>query len=166
MQVPIRKSESRRVFEKPDHNMTEFKFLELKNKLERLKIRRPKLAAEVKRLAEMGDFSENAGYQLAKGQLRGLNNRLLEIENQLKFATIIKPAKNPTQVGLGNFVTLEVNGREKKFQILGSSETNPTQGVISHNSPLGSALIGRQISEVFKIKLPDREIEYKIIKIE
>ncbi len=166
MQVPIRKSEARRVFERPDHNMTEFKFLELKNKLESLKIRHPKLAAEVKRLAEMGDFSENAGYQLAKGQLRGLNNRILEIENQLKFATIISPDKNSEKVGLGNFVTLEINGRKKKFQILGSTETNPSQGIISHNSPLGAALIGKHISDSFKVNLGNKEVEYKILKIE
>jgi predicted RNase H-like nuclease (RuvC/YqgF family) len=83
MQVPIRKKETY-VKPKPDPYLTEEKFQELQRKLESLKKRHPGLSAEVKRLAEMGDFSENAGYQLAKGRLRALNQRILELEVQLR----------------------------------------------------------------------------------
>ncbi len=58
-----------------------------------MKAKQPGLAQEVSRLAEGGDFSENAGYQTAKWQLRGLNQAVLDLEEQLKMAIIIKPNK-------------------------------------------------------------------------
>ncbi len=76
MQVPIRKKETY-IKPKPDPYLTEAKFQELQNKLEKFKTyTRPRAAEEVKRLAEMGDFSENVGYQVAKGRLRGLNQKI------------------------------------------------------------------------------------------
>ncbi len=165
MQVPIRKKETY-IKPKPDPYLTEAKFIELKNKLERLKTHtRPQAALEVKRLAEMGDFSENVGYQVAKGRLRGLNQRILEIEDHLKNALIFYPNKNTQVVQLGHTVILEINGKQKTYTILGSSETNPTGGVISHNSPIGSALLGHRVGDEVKVTLTDKEIIYKIIKI-
>jgi transcription elongation factor GreA len=165
MQVPIRKKETY-IKPKPDPYLTEAKFIELKNKLAKLKdYTRPQAAQEVKRLAEMGDFSENVGYQVAKGRLRGLNQRILEIEDHLKNAIIFRPNKNTQVIQLGHTVTLEINGKQKIYTILGSSETNPSAGVISHNSPIGSALLGRKVGEKVKVKLADKEIDYTIIKI-
>lgn len=165
MRVPIRKSE-KYTHLKTDPYITQAKFDELKIKLNRLlKINRPQEAEEVKRLALMGDFSENAGYQIAKGRLRGINQRILDIENLLKSAEIIHQDKNSQEVQMGNFVTLERNGQAKTYQILGSEETNPLTGVISYNSPLGSALIGKSVGDTVKMALSDKTIEYKITKI-
>lgn len=165
MQLPFRKP-GKYTHLKPDQHLTETKFNELKNKLERLKFNRPRLADEVKRLAEMGDFSENAAYQIAKGRLRGVNQGILEIENQLKNAIIIKPDKNTETVQFGSSVTVETASREKTYLILGSTETNPGRGVISSRSPIGSALIGKRIGDQMRVKLADKIVEYKIIKIE
>ncbi len=165
MQVPIRKKETY-IKPKPDPYLTEAKFQELQDKLEKLKTHtRPRAAEEVKRLAEMGDFSENVGYQVAKGRLRGLNQKILEIEDHLKNAIIFRPNKNTQVVQLGHQVTIESNGQQKIYTILGSSETDPTAGVISHNSPIGAALLGRQVGEIVTIKLVDKEKKFKIIKI-
>lgn len=148
-----------------DPHITEAKYLELKNKLERLKNHsQPKAISEVKRLAEMGDFSENAAYQIAKGRLRGINRGILEITDHLKRALIIKPQKTET-VQIGSNITVLVNEKLKDYQILGSSETDPTRGVISHNSPIGSALLGRRVGDIVKIKLADKEVEYRIVEI-
>ncbi|MFA5109252.1 MAG: transcription elongation factor GreA [Patescibacteria group bacterium] len=167
MQVPIRKSEQHNKRTKLDPYMTEEKFVELKNKLARLKnFRRPQEAAEVKRLAEMGDFSENTGYQLAKGRLRGINQRIIELEEHLNRAEIIKPTKNTETVALGSRVTVKNASREKTYLVLGSAETDPAAGIISHNSPLGAALIGRHTGDKIKIQLADKETEFEIIKIE
>ncbi len=165
MQVPHRKKETY-VKPKPDPYLTELKFTELKNELERLiKVVRPRESTEVKRLAEMGDFSENAGYQFAKGRLRGINQRILDLEYQLKNAVIFQPNKNTQVLGLGHRVTVEINGQEKTYTILGGTETDPTAGVISHNSPIGSGLLGHRVGDSVKIKIGEREREYKIIKI-
>jgi transcription elongation factor GreA len=165
MQTPRRKP-GRYSGLKPDPYLTEDKYQELSAKLERLKKHsQPKAIEEVKRLAEMGDFSENAAYQIAKGRLRGINQAIIDIAEHLKQAIIIKPQKSPT-VRIGSTVTVSVGGREKTYTILGSSETDPIRGVISHNSPLGAGLIGCRVGETEKIRLNDREVEYRIISID
>ena len=164
MQTPYRRKETY-VKPKPDPYLTKEKFNELKNKLKRMKATHPHLSAEVKRLAEMGDFSENAGYQEAKRRLRSLNQRIMELETHLKTAIIFQPSKNTDKVNLGHRVTIESENKQKTYQILGGTETNPAAGIISHNSPLGAALIGHQVGDIIKIKLTNREKVFKIIKI-
>jgi transcription elongation factor GreA len=166
MRTPIRKP-GKYTHLKPDPNLTEEKYNELQEKLEKLKkFSRPNAAVEVRRLAEMGDFSENAAYQIAKGRLRGINQRILDIEDHLKRAVIIKPSNNINKVQLGCKVTVEANNKLKTYLILGSAETNPAEGIISHNSPLGSALMGRKIGDMIKVELSNKEVEYKIVEIE
>ncbi|MCU0679106.1 MAG: GreA/GreB family elongation factor [Planctomycetes bacterium] len=151
---------------KSDPHMTPAKLAELKNELKRLKDSQPSLIAEVGRLASDGDFSENAAYQTAKGRLRGLNQRLLDVGNMVKRAIIIEPGFNRGVVGLGSAVTVEKSGQRQTYRILGSSETDPARGVISQNSPLGAALLGRSTGEIVRVRLKDKETEYKIIEIE
>lgn len=165
MRVPIRKP-GKYTHDQPDLHFTEAKFLELKKKLEKLiKVTRPEVATEVRRLAEMGDLSENAGYQIAKGRLRGINEKINELEKLVHHAIIIDPKKNTDIVEVGHVVTIEINGQLKTFTILGSSETNPSQGIISHNSPMGSALIGHRVGEKISFTSGERIIACKIVKI-
>lgn len=166
MRVPYRKPGKYSQM-KSDPLLTEGKILELKNKLNRLKnVSRPRATEEVKRLAELGDFSENVEYQIAKGRLRGINDNIVKIENQLKNAVVIPHQKQTDTVELGNKVTIENGKMQKSYQILGSVETNPQKGIISHNSPIGAALMGRKVGEVIKIKIGDKETVYKIVRIE
>lgn len=130
------------------------------------KITHPKLAEEVKRLAQFGDFSENAEYQIAKGKLRGLNQRILEIEYQISHAQVIKPSSNTKRVSVGHFVTVEFQGQRKTYQILGSTESSPGTGVISRNSPLGEALLGAKVGEEVLVKLKDRDNKYRVVSID
>jgi transcription elongation factor GreA len=150
-----------------DPMMTQEKFDELKNKLERLKkISQPKAASEVSRLAELGDFSENTEYQMAKWKLRGINNSILTIDNQLQQAIIIPSNQQSDTVCIGHRVTLQDGDKKKTYQILGSSETSPQKGIISHNSPIGSAILGHRVGDVVEIKLANKDVKYKIMKIE
>ncbi len=150
---------------RPDHHITKKKYNKLAAELYKLKnhVRHP-LIKEVKRLALMGDFSENAAYQIAKGRLRGVNQRMIDIENMLNGSMIIKASQNHS-VQLGNIVTVEINKKQKQFQILGSTETNPNQGIISHNSPIGEALMNKKVGENFVITINNKEVSYKIINI-
>jgi len=166
MRIPYRKPGKYSQIQS-DPVLTKEKEVEIKRQMDRLKnTSRPRAAAEVARLAELGDFSENVEYQLAKGRLRGINNRILILENQLRQAVIITPQPQTGTVGLGHTVTIESDGRERTYQILGAAETNPKQGIISHNSPIGAAIIGRKVGETVRIKLAKRDVEYKILKIE
>lgn len=134
-----------------DNAMSQEKHDELERKLNAVKKKRPALAQEVSRLAELGDFSENVEYQLAKGKLRGVNSAILKIEYQINHSEIIKPKNNGT-IQLGNIVTIKTNKGEKTYTILGATEANPSKGIISHQSPLGSALLGHKIGDVIDIK--------------
>lgn len=144
--------------------MTEGKLNELKAKLAKVKAAQPQAAAEVARLAELGDFSENAEYQMAKGKLRGMLSTVARLENQINQAEIITLKDNDT-VQLGSTVTVEVNGEQKTLQVLGSSETKPEKGIISHNSPIGAALLGSRVGETVTIQLAKKEVTYRIVAI-
>jgi transcription elongation factor GreA len=166
MRVPTRRAD-KLPRQKSDPSITPEKFQELSRTLKNLlEFKRPKEAAEVKRLAEMGDFSENAGYQMAKSRLRGINKRIDDISDLLKRAEIINPNNKSGKIELGNLITLERAGKQKKYRLLGSAETDPQNGIISHNSPLGSSLLGKKIGDQIQIILEERTIEYKIINIE
>lgn len=166
MQTPYRKP-GKYALQAQDPFLSPEKLETIKNKLEKLLKTRYPLAAEVSRLAELGDFSENVEYQLAKGKLRGVNSMILKLENQIKNAVIINPKNNTGIVQLGNKVTLLLDsGETKTYQILGSAETNPKKGIISQNSPLGILLLGKKVGDVFGVNLKDKIVEYKIVKIE
>jgi transcription elongation GreA/GreB family factor len=164
MRTPTRKP-GKYTHLKPDPYLTKEKIRELKDRLERMKKIQPKLAAEVKRLASDGDFSENAAYQIAKGRLRGLNQKVIDTENHLKSAIVITHKNNKSIVQIGSTVEVEIEGKQKTFTILGSSETNPTGGIISRNSPIGSSILNKKIGDIVKVKLKNKEVEYKIKKI-
>ncbi|HAT03216.1 MAG TPA: transcription elongation factor GreA [Candidatus Magasanikbacteria bacterium] len=165
MQTPYRKL-GKYAKQTPDPFLSKDKIVEIERKLARLKKTQPQAAAEVSRLAELGDFSENVEYQLAKGRLRSIINTILKLENQLRNAVLIEPEKGAGRVSVGNTVRVSVGGIDKMYQILGSAETNPQKGIISHNSPIGSALIGHQIGDIVSIDIAGKHVEYKILKIE
>jgi transcription elongation factor GreA len=164
MQIPYRKPTQ---FSNliPDPHITQEKFNELTRKLERLiTITRPQAAAEVSRLAELGDFSENAEYQLAKGRLRGINSSILKIQHHLNNAIIFTP-QSSDRVQLGSRVTVTDGEQQKTFQIVGSSEINILKGIISHHSPIGAALMDHMVGETVIIKLAHKKITYTILTI-
>ena len=165
MQIPKRKSENNSQGTYDPH-ITSQKADEMRKELERLiKISRPRVSNEVAEHAKLGDFSENAAYQMAKAKLRGINNRILVLQDKLNNAIIINCA--PTEcVQLGSQVTVEVNGAQKNFQILGSQETNPQKGIISHLSPIGAVLLGHKLNDEVEIEINGQNLKYKIIKIE
>ncbi len=135
------------------------------NLVKLIKVIRPKLANEVAEHAKLGDFSENAAYQMAKGKLRGVNNRILVLQNNLNKAIIIKTDKKNKTVCLGCQVKVETNGQQSIYTILGSQETNPDNCIISHLSPIGSALLGHRAGDKVEVEINDKIIKYKIIEI-
>jgi len=165
MRVPIRKA-GQYTNMKPDPNMTKEKFDELQASLKKLKeVSQPRAVAEVKRLALMGDFSENHAYQMAKGKLRGINQRISDLEKLLLEANIIENKKSSVVV-MGSVVTLDFAGQKKQYRILGSLEADPAAGVISYSSPLAQILLGKCVGDTAELKTEQKTTVYKIIKIE
>ena len=149
MQLPKRKP-GKYTHGVEDLIITQKKFDQLDRTAKKLKAERPQAAAEVSRLAEMGDFSENAGYQQAKWHLRRLNNKLTKIEFILNHAEIIQETDNSV-VSIGNTVTITTSKGVKTYTILGSSEINIEKGIISHSSPVGKSLLGCKVGDSIKI---------------
>lgn len=165
MRVPIRKAGAYSDL-KADNYLTQDKFLELQNKLNKLKeITRPKWIKEMRVAASDGDFSENASYQIAKAKLRGTNQKIDDLEYLISRAQIIPEKLDNAVVRLGHKVVLLKDQEKFIFHILGATETNPDKGIISFSSPLGQALLGKKVGDLIKVKLVDRELVYKVLEI-
>lgn len=138
----------------------------LKKELDHLKnVKRKEVAERIKYAASFGDISENAAYDEAKEAQAFVEGRIQELKEIISQAKIIKK-ENGGKVGLGSIVQLKSNDEKEKFQIVGEEEIDIQQGKISHQSPLGKALLGKTKGEKIKIKTPNGSTEYKILKIE
>lgn len=150
MRLPTRKSEILRSTKKvTDVFLSSAAIQRYKDELRDLiKNQRQPAIKEVQRTAEMGDFSENAAYQMAKGRLRQLNSRITSLEEKIKNAVVIKPNASG-RVSLGSTVTFTMGGKKTTYQILGAQEANPAHEKISYLSPLGTLLLGKTAGEKF-----------------
>jgi len=167
MRIPTRRGEKLKHQIEEDHFLTPAAILRFKKELERLlKTERKEAIAEVQRLAEMGDFSENVGYQVAKATLRRINNRILILEDKLKRAVpILSGPDSEGRIRVGSTVVLEKDDKRFTYEILGSQETNPSRGRISYLSPLGAVLIGKKVEETAIFINGAQEVIYKIIEV-
>lgn len=168
MQTPKRRSEQQRLAQqRTDHHLTADAIAALQRELVVCKTRLPRLAEETQRMREMGDLSENAGYQTAKAQLTRVNFRILEIEDELKHAVVItRGASAGGRVRIGSTVTVRTGDRELTFEILGSKESNPTRGRISHSSPLGSALMDHTTGAHVTVTVNGKATTYTIVAVQ
>ena len=167
MRVPTRRSEQLAASKKLDEDlhMTPGAIERMKRDLVRLlETERPDMIKEVHRTAEMGDFSENFAYQQAKHALRRINSRIMTLEDKIKRAIPIVKGDNDT-VQLGSTVTVDANGRVQTFEMVGPHETNPTRGRISHQSPLGRALVGHRAGESVTVAAGEKELTYVIVSV-
>jgi len=164
MRVPFRQP-GKYALIKPDRHITQIKFDKLEAQLAKLLVTRQTAIDEVQKYAFEGDFSENAPYQIAKGRLRGINQKILEIEDALSHAEIIKTSGQKHTVQLGCSVTIKINNETKTYQILGSAETNPQAGIISFRSPFGEALMGHKINDIITLQIGKKEVTCQIVKI-
>lgn len=142
----------------------------LQDRLAKLKRDLPGFAEEAARTAAYGDRSDSSEYKEAKGILRRTHRQIFSIEDQLKRVVAIP--SGPGEAGtvqLGCTVMVETVGQEKisrrTYRILGSSETDPGKGRISHRSPLGAALIGHGKGDMVTIQTPNGPQEYRVVEV-
>jgi transcription elongation factor GreA len=169
MQTPKRKSEElkRSGGRDEDHYLTADAIRKLRDEIEIIeRAHRPKAVEDLTRAREMGDLSENAAYHEAKGRLMRLDGRVFSLKEKLKHAVLIEPGTAPTgRIGIGSTVVIAADGKRRVYQILGSQETDPSSGRISHLSPLGSALMGHAAGDEVAVKAQDREIVYRVEEV-
>jgi len=145
------------------------KLEELKNELQYLKTaKRQEVAERLKRAKELGDLSENAEYMEARDEQATVEGRILELEDIIKNAEIIEKTPSTGVVKVGSTVVVEKTSQpgERKFVIVGSNEANPTQGMISNESPLGRAFLGKKVGDTAVVSAPSGKVEWKIVSIE
>ncbi len=148
----------------------------MKARHERLVRSLPDLARETAEAAALGDRSDNAAYQAAKSALRRAQREIFTLEDRLKRVVEIKRSDGAHgHAALGSTVVVmpitsahhasaDINA-PKTYHIVGPFETDPSQGRISHKSPLGAALLGRTAGETVTIHTPEGAREYRIVEI-
>lgn len=140
---------------------------DLKKELAELKkVKRPEVLERVSQARAMGDLSENSEYTAAREELSLIDGRVEELEDMLKRAKIIQEDEGGHVVQLGSRVNVLVGGKKEIFTLVGEWEADPAARKISHESPLGKALIGKSVGEKVEVTAPAGKILYHIQGIE
>lgn len=135
---------------------------------ELINVRRPAMAQRLHFAIKQGDLSENADYITAKEEQGFLEGRILELESVLRNAVLIdKTAAPKGKVGLGSHVTVVEEGYDdvETYFVVGVTEADPTKGKISHESPMGQALLGHKVGDVVSVQAPVGKIQFRIVEI-
>lgn len=131
-------------------------------------VRRREVAQRIKQAIAFGDLSENSEYDEAKNEQAFIEGRIVALENMLRNVRVIDDEDITTdRVSIGSTVKiLDIEfDEELEYTIVGSAEADPGQNKISNESPVGKALIGKQIGDIVDVNVPDGVIKFKILDI-
>lgn len=141
----------------------------LKAELKELKeIRRPAIVAALAEARSHGDLRENAGYDAAKHDQAMTEKRISDLEALVRQAEVIDADASNVgdEVRIGSTVLVDVEGDEERYTIVGAIEAKPTQGLISNESPVGSALLGLRPGDEAVAAAPHGQMRLRVIRIE
>ncbi|MBR2325658.1 MAG: transcription elongation factor GreA [Clostridia bacterium] len=139
---------------------------------ERLKhlttVKRAEIIERIQEARSHGDLSENAEYDAARNEQAALEGEIAELDYQIKNAEIIKEVSDTSVVHIGSKVTVYDDDLEEEatYTIMGTTGADPMKNIISNESPVGAALLGKKKGTVVAVKAPDGEYTLKILKIE
>ena len=138
----------------------------LKNELKDLEeVKRPRAVDRLAQARSMGDLSENNDYIQAKEELGLMDGRISELKEIIARAEVVTSG-NGQAIGIGSQVKVKYDGHELVFHIVGEWEADTASRKISHQSPLGQALIGKIIGDEVEFDAPVGKVKYKIISIQ
>lgn len=141
----------------------------LKSELEELKTtRRHEVAQKIKEATEYGDLSENSEYDEAKNEQAFLEARILELEQMIKNAEIIDDSKtkgNSVGIGMTVVIASDREDGEQTYTIVGAVESDPLNGRISNESPVGKAILGKKKGDKVDVKTPSGSMAYTVIDV-
>jgi transcription elongation factor GreA len=141
----------------------------LRDELNTLKsVERPAIIQAIATAREHGDLSENAEYHAARERQSFIEGRIKTIEQNLALAEVIDPTKLAgDHVAFGATVKLSNadTGEEVTYRILGADEADLAKGSISITSPMARALIGKQVGDEVKMRMPGGERTYEVLDI-
>ncbi len=150
--------------------MTPGGYKKLKKELHKLKtVDRQEVIKAISFARSLGDLSENAEYETAKNKQSFIEGRIQEVDAKIGRAEVIDPVKitNKDRVVFGLSATLEdvESGDVLTYQIVGEDETDPDSGIISISSPIGRALIGKEIDDDVQVRTPGGIREFIVVDI-
>lgn len=138
----------------------------LKLELQELKdTGRKEIAERLETAKALGDLSENSEYQEAREAQELLEQKILEIEERLRNAVLIKKEHGTDEVRIGSSVVAESKNGRETYTIVGSGEARPGENKISNESPIGKAFLGHKEGDSVEVKTPSGPISYKILQI-
>lgn len=144
--------------------LTQEGFKKLKDELKELKeVKRKQITERIQEAKEHGDLSENAEYHEAREEQSFIEGRILELENLLRSSIIIDNNNSQDHIiKIGSKIIVEKSGKMIEYAIVGSTEADPKNNLISCDSPLGQAFLGKRRGDIIKVKIPKGETEFKI----
>ncbi len=128
--------------------------------------KRREIAERIQQAKELGDLSENAEYVEAKNEQAFTEGRIMEIEEILRNAVIIPDHGEGDVVKIGSTVTASVDGKTVTYVIVGSNESDPVDGRISNESPIGGAYLGKRTGEKAEVQTPRGTVVHTILSIQ
>jgi transcription elongation factor GreB len=130
-------------------------------------VERPRIVAEVEAAAALGDRSENAEYLYGKRKLRELDRRLRFLSERMDALTVVDPRPHPSgRAYFGAWVTVEdEEGEERTWRLVGPDEFDVARGLLSVDSPMGRALLGKAEGDVARVRRPAGEAELTVLAI-
>lgn len=141
----------------------------LEKELEHLRaVRRPEVAERIHEAKELASAQNNAEYEEAKNEQAFVEGRILTLEHLLQNATVIdeEAAHNASRAQLGSKVSVtDSDGKKTNYQIVGATEARPTEGLISNESPVGRALLGKGVGDEVQIQVPKGVLRLTITAI-
>jgi len=139
----------------------------LQAELANLKERRKTVVERIRAAREYGDLSENSEYEDAKNEQSFVEGRIFELEETINRAKVVakKSTAGTNTVELGSTVVLKMDGETLEYTIVGSSESDPSAGKISSESPIGYSLLGKVKGDKVAINTPNGKMTCQIISI-
>ena len=142
----------------------------LKEELRELtEVKRPEIVAAIADARSHGDLRENAAYDAARHDQAMNEKRIRDIENLMQTAVVMDDESNagpPDEVRLGTTAVVEIEGDEERYTIVGAIEAKPAAGLISNESPVGRALLGRKVGDEAVVQTPRGQSVYRILRVE
>ena len=130
---------------------------------------RPRVTHQVSVAAALGDRSENADYIYGKKRLREIDSRLRFLEKRMEALQVVPPdpAREGDRIFFGAWVTLEEeSGDRVRYRVVGPDESDPGNGLISMDSPVGQGLLGKSVGDEVTVRRPKGGIDYEIVTVE
>ena len=129
--------------------------------------KREELSKRLRSAIQMGDLSENADYHKAKEDQGFLEGRIQELEAILRNSIIIEKTQSKGLVTIGSTITIQEGDFDPEtYHLVGATEADPRNGKISHESPIGRAIMDKKVGDIAEAETPGGKIKFKVIKIE